>query len=308
MNLEENILSALDTPENVAKIWGLGVREDHFLAPGNRACFSFALDYWYRSDRTLAPSREVLSYEFPGLKWVEPENSLDWLADAIKRRYRATAVTEAIEKAAKELDEDNPDAALQTLTANSWEIATKTTERRSVSSISESYPDVITRHSQRALDQRRGAPLGFTEIDDHTFGIMPGELAFGIGYAGTGKTWFAVKSAVEALAQGFKVYLHTLELSRQDIEDRTACILTDIPYGDLTKGHLNRGQIDALKSGRDILAAMGSDLIIDHSAPDERTVQSLLGKALVNRGPITLSWTNSHLSSPGGTMRSQMNR
>lgn len=282
MKLEESCISLLNDPNAVNKAWELGLNKDLFQSPVNQAVVEFTFQYWLESGREMAPTHEVLKQEFPALDLVEPDQSLGWLISSLKDRYKFSAVSESLEKVAELADNGENDAALATMQTASWEIIQRTTTRKSVSNLSdeENIADRRARYEERALYDNvvKGAPIGLREVDLHTFGILPGELATLAGYSGRGKTWALIMAAVESLRAGHKPYLSSMEVSRKDIEDRIDCYAGNIPYMDFVKGKLTRDQIKSFHSGQEEIRDLGG-LIIDHPPHTERNVLSLTTKA-----------------------------
>jgi replicative DNA helicase len=280
LNLEDNILSSLGTSEDIEKAWDLGLQAKHFQSPINRAIFEFTLQYWFDSDRQSAPTDDVIHHEFPSFKFTKPKETLSWLVDAIKRQWRDANLVEAIETVADHLSKDQGELALEKMSKMSWEITQAITNRRSLSDMSENADDRLNRYIERATfdGSVRGAPLGLPEIDNHIYGILPSEVAYLVGWTGTGKSWFLANAAISALKAGWTPYLVTLELSRKDIEDRIDCLASGVPYTALTRGELDKEQVDALKRAQEWLGDTGS-LFVDHPPMEERTVQSIINRA-----------------------------
>lgn len=280
MNLEEGIISSLLDCESISQAFELGLREEFFESPTNKAVVSFILKYWFDSNRTVAATADVLEFQFPGVKIVKVEEALEWLIDSIKKRFKDLAIAEALEEIASKVADDHGAEALQLMASSAWEIARNTTDRRSIADVSENGDVRFARYIDRATNPgiTKGAPIGMAEVDVHTSGIHQGELAVMVGYPGTGKTWMLVNAAVRALQAGYVPYIASLELSRRDIEDRVDCVMSGVPYTSLLQGSLVSEDVDRLKDAQDRLKALGS-LYVDHPPFSERTVRSLVNKA-----------------------------
>jgi replicative DNA helicase len=280
VKLEEPTLSSLLSSENIEKAWDNGLRKDHFLSPVNQGIFNFIQQYWLDSDRKLAPTIDVLLHEFPSLTVVQSEESLDWLIEKLKQRMKYNAVSEMLEKGAELASEDNVDGALHLLTTMSWTVSQLTQNRNSVSDFSTNIEDREFRYEERALftGDVKGASLGLDEIDKHTFGVLPGEICVVAAFAGVGKTWQLILSAIGSRLRGFTPYFATLELSREDVEDRIDALISDVPHEAITRGELTKEQVDALRIARRDFAALGK-FVIESPAEDERTVIAIVNKA-----------------------------
>ena len=279
MELEISTLNLLTDCGNLEKAWELGLKSDHFGSDLNKKVFEFMLDYWFKSDSKIAATYDVVKYEFPSFKYTDEEETLVWLIEKLKEKYKRNRSAEALEDIAILIDDDKVDAAIKLMATQAHVITLSVTTRKSVSDMSTNIDERRRRYSERASFDGtvKGCPIGLPEVDSHTFGFLPGELWMGAGYAGTGKSWLLANAAISAAKAGWIPYIETLELPRKDIEDRIDALHSGLPYGPLSRGKLDREQVDRLKASQDELKNM---LIVDEPPEDERTVQSLINRAL----------------------------
>jgi replicative DNA helicase len=113
----------------------------------------------------------------------------------------------------------------------------------------------IRRKLERASIPR--VPSGFSGLDEHLRGGMPPKaLGVLVARTGVGKTLGLVHIAKHALLYGFPVLFVTLEVTREEIEDRFDATLTRVPKSQLLD---MRREVDAAralwvpKSGEDIV-------------------------------------------------------
>lgn len=287
MELEKSILSSLTTTAGIQKAWNKGLRTEHFELGGsvnNRGIYEFIIDYWFKSKK--APTSEVLTTEFPHFFTVEPEESLDWMIDKIQSRYRKNQINILNEKVAMlndSKDADDNKKALLTLNTESFAIAQSLMDRQSIANMAsgESLDARQSRYAERALFDKSvmGAPTGFQDVDEHIFGILPGELAVVAGYSGTGKTWALLWAAYQAYLKGFRPYVVTLEVPKDDMEDRMDCVISGVPYTDLLRGTLDRDQLKKLKDAQELLRDTGF-MVIDNPGQGYRNVATIVNKAM----------------------------
>ncbi len=281
MELEKNLLNSLTTTEGVKQAFDEGLREEHFKNTENRGIFVFIKDYWFESNQ--APTPAVVKEEFPHFDLIEPEESLTWLIDKVKNRFLRLQVEDVLAKSAELSHEGDHQKALSLLQGESWWIAQSMADRRSAANLADenNLLERRNRYRERALFEGdvRGVPLGFPEIDAHIFGLLPGELCSVAGYSGTGKTWMLLLSAVAAWRAGYKPYIVSLEVAKEDIEDRLDCIMSGVPYTKVLQGSLDRNELTALKEAQDLLASEGF-LIVDNPPLGERDVQTIINKAV----------------------------
>lgn len=86
---------------------------------------------------------------------------------------------------------------------------------------------------QQYLDSVKTAPVstGFSSMDDELHGgLHPGELGIICGVAGTGKSQLLVNLSANAMHQGKKVLLVTLEMSEREINKRLDACISEEEY------------------------------------------------------------------------------
>jgi replicative DNA helicase len=239
------------------------------------------MDYWFKSK--IAPTGEVLKEEFPSFEVITPEESLDWLIYTIKQRYLRNNLTKALEKAAEQADSGELNVALSTLTNEGFDLKRSMTDRKSSVNLAsdESVEARRSRFKERCAFEGdvRGAPLGFSEIDEYFMGILPGEIGTLAGYSGTGKTFAGCWSAISAWRAGWNPYFVTLEVPKDDVEDRIDCLMADVPYTGLLRGSLDRDQIKRLYAAQEERMDTKT-LILDNPRSEERDVNTLIQKAI----------------------------
>jgi replicative DNA helicase len=285
MEIEAAILNSLTVTSNVQKAWDSGLKGEHFEEPLRRGIFNFIMQYWSDDAEHRAPTIEVLLEEYPHFKAGEPDESLDWMIKKVHERYRRNKVQNLNERTAELIESKEPGSsadALKLLIDEGFEIAQSLSDRRSVANLAdpENIQSRRNRYNQRArfTGEIRGAPTGFEAIDQHFYGILPGEMACIAGYAGTGKSWGLGVAAIAAARAGYRPYIVTLEIPKDDFEDRLDCIMSGVPYTKVLRGDLDREELTRLHAAQDELRDLS--LIIDNPADGERTVQMLTTKAV----------------------------
>lgn len=281
MNIEDSLIALLTESDNIGKAWDQGLKSELFRDPVKAGIVEFIFDYWFTSDRVQAPTQDVILHEFPNYVFKESKESLDWLIEAIQQKFKDSEVENTIEELAKVAGEErDSDKALRLMSSRAYEIVELTTDRKSTSNLAENIDDRFARYQERALfkGQVLGVPLGLPEIDQYTYGTVMGELtAFG-ARTGVGKSWILVQACVAALRSGFTPYLASLELPREDMEDRIDAVFSGVGYGLLLRGKLTPKDAERLSVARQEMKKLGN-LYVDHPPESERTVQGLLNRA-----------------------------
>ena len=220
MELESALLAHLVSADAIKQCWDEGLRREVFEDPLKGRIYDFVLDYWRETAMKRAPSETVLTEEFPGFTLEPSDESLTWVIGKLKARYKANQVQNLLRTAAVMSTED-PDGALTELYMNSHHIREAVAPRMDRVIVHETIESRRDRYLARNQEVRGGATVGLAEVDEHTGGILPGELAIVAAYTKTGKSFMLVNAAVQAAVQHGKVpYIATLEQNIDEFEDR----------------------------------------------------------------------------------------
>lgn len=277
-NFERKLLSCLTTSEQLTRVWELGLRSEVFEEPINQALFSFVLDYWYSEQMQKVPTKDILLYEFPGIGFEDTvEESLTYLVEVLQRRYATNRLQEMIREAAG-TSSDDPQGTLKALFGNAYSAAESIVPRFARSNMATSVEQRRMRYVNRQENHGSGVTLGFPTLDQHTNGLRPGELCAVGAFSKVGKTMFLANAAIQARKQGATPLFITLEMSKEEIEDRLDAIFSEVSYNRLTHGELTPQEAMRLRAAQDELAQLG-DLYIERPMEGERTVPHIVSRA-----------------------------
>ena len=277
-NFERKLLSCLTTSEQLTRVWELGLRSEVFEEPINQALFSFVLDYWYSEQMQKVPTKDILLYEFPGIGFEDTvEESLTYLVEVLQRRYATNRLQEMIREAAG-TSSDDPQGTLKALFGNAYSAAESIVPRFARSNMATSVEQRRMRYVNRQENHGSGVTLGFPTLDHHTNGLRPGELCAVGAFSKVGKTMFLANAAIQARKQGATPLFITLEMSKEEIEDRLDAIFSEVSYNRLTHGELTPQEAMRLRAAQDELAQLGN-LYIERPMEGERTVPHIVSRA-----------------------------
>jgi len=277
-DLELALLGKLVDADSVLACWDQGLRAEVLEDPFHQEIFSFVIEYWMREGMALAPTEQVVRYEFSTYEPQRTEESLTWLIDKLKTRYVTNRLQELMRSAAG-TSVDDPVSSLETLYIGSWEAKQVTAPRHNRVNVATTIDSRRRRYSERQQQQSlSGAPLGLAEVDEHTNGTLPGELAVVAGYAKTGKSFTLVNAAVQARKAGYTPCLFTLEQAIPEFEDRIDCLASGVGYGKMQRGELTMTEVRRLHTTQEEMAAFGP-LHLERPGRGERSVVNLVNRA-----------------------------
>lgn len=279
LDLERATLSQLTTPDAVQQCWNLGLRAEAFEDPQNARIYQFVIDYWMSNSMRLAPSAEVVATEFIGYATTDADESLTWLTGKLQDRLKSNRVQEMLRSAAA-LSTEDPGAALDELYVNSWTTKELTMARQNRVVLGDTIEARRDRYTDRQnASGQRGAPIGLTEVDEHTGGILPGEVAIVAAYTKTGKSFLLVNAAVAAArAAGYTPFVASLEQPIPEFEDRIDALYSGVGYGKLQRGVLSREELTRLHEAQEEMASNGP-FHLERPERGERTVVNIVNRA-----------------------------
>ncbi len=142
--------------------------------------------------------------------------------------------------------------------------------------ISRIFNETLSDLEERPSSGIIGVPTGFTDFDEKTRGLNPGNLIILAGRPGMGKTSLALNIAQHAAIREKKtVGVFSLEMSQHELALRIISAESDVPFGSLRTGHLSQRQWN--KVVETVRSISGAPLYIDDSA--NPTLLELASKA-----------------------------
>lgn len=278
-DIERRLLAKLTTPEDISLTYDVGVRSTQFEEPISQAIFNFVIDYWNTSQMKSAPTPWALSQEFPGYTpLVDVNEETEYLAEKLRLRYVSNQLQDLMRRSATESVAD-PHGALKMLRDGSHSVSEAVSSRRLRTNMADTVSARRERYSQREnYPQGLGVPYGLDLLDIHTGGLLPGELCVVGAVAKTGKSMMGLHACAQAVRQGYKPLIYTLEMSLKECEDRLDCMFSGVSYDRLMHGRLSPTEILTLHQAQEELASLGG-IQIERPEEGDRTVASLLARA-----------------------------
>lgn len=277
--VERKLLTHLTEAKSIAEVWDMGLRPEAFEEPLCRAVYDFTVQYWVTNQMDKAPTQYVITEEFPGFRFEQDsDESLTWLAERLQRRYVTNQLQDMLRDAAGTSVAD-PVGTLKKLHTVAYAASEAVAPRQNRSNMADNVDARRRRYGQReARPQGIGLPLGIAELDEHTGGLMPGELAAVGAYAKTGKTFYLANTAVGLRKAGFLPIIFTLEMNIAEIEDRVDALYSGVSYNRLVHSRLSMEESNALRDGQDQIAEAGG-ILVESSEIGDRTVSAIVNRA-----------------------------
>jgi replicative DNA helicase len=225
------------------------------------------------------PTLEVMRAEYPQVNLdIEVGETTGWLIEWLQRRYASQRTQAVITRAAKAVT-INPVATLEALWHDAYDAAQVNVPRYSRVDITQTVDARRDRYARDVQNQARaGIAIGLDELDDHTRGILPGELCAAAAYTKTGKSWLLAHAFVTALRNDLRPIFFTLEMGIPEIEDRVDALYSGVSFQRLSQRTLSFAEIDQLRAAQDEQTRHGAGLI-ERPQRGDRTVKHMVSRA-----------------------------
>jgi len=275
--LERKLISKLVELKEVTLVWEMGLRAEVFEEPINRRVFQWMLDYWLEHRMQHAPTWLVMEQEFPAVPLLtEVEEPTEWLVEHLRRRWVINQGQDIIERTIPLLTED-PYVAMSMMWHDAYDITETTTPRLARVDLSQNAAERREAYIRKNAFQEMGMTLGIPELDTHTRGVLPGELAVVAGYTKTGKSWLLALAAVAARRAGHTPLLMTLEQGITEMGERIDALWSGVSYTRLQQGSLTFEEMDKLRAARAEIDASGP-FLVEKPQRGDRTVKTMANR------------------------------
>lgn len=288
---QRTLIGYLVDPDALAVLAHEGMPEEAIPSEELRPVVRFALDYYFRSGLTKAPSEAVLKSEFGDELddaevdlATEPDESIEWAIDDLKAGYihrQATTFNKTFAVAMAEASTGEKADVLNEAATELVSLGLSMENRSTRTTLKDAAPGILTSYEARAASRGdfRGMGFGLSEIDNHIYGVHQGELAvFGAGPK-TGKSFFMDWVALKEWERGRRVSLVTLENSVEMTLDRIACMATTTDANTWMRGEATEQEIDRVKTWLETIAASDNPLHVLQPDMGQRSVQQIVREA-----------------------------
>jgi replicative DNA helicase len=304
------------------------VREG-FSSPAIRECIpgelapqivGWVIDAYFRSGRTVAPTREgILETWGDQMEKVDlviedqyETDSIEWAVAQLRTRFAEDQVNELTIQLANELTNAAPPdktAVVKEYSGRFHALTNKLISHYDEMPLDIGLDHAWARYQERAIARMhiQGLTFGLPEIDNYTMGVRDGEMAVFAGYAGSGKTWFAIKSALAEWRRGRRTILYTLENSVEMITDRMACMMAGLAYEKWQKGTLEQGALSRFHAAKDRIQQTEHSPVIIMPERGDRDPVSLIRRVFALGGESVIIDQLSHIEAVVGSYTHKRN-
>lgn len=276
-----------------------------------RKLVQYALDEYFASGRKVAPSKEALteawSTEIEQSEIVIDDDtetdSIGWAIDSMRAQFAQLKSQGFVTKFAKDINLADPTqkvATVQQAAYDLFSLSQQLSSKQNEMDLALGVEDALARylHRQEHGHKTMGMTFGMPEIDDHIFGVHPGEIAVVAAGSGVGKSWFAGKTTLAEWKAGRQAILFSLENDLPMTFDRLACMGARVPYENWQRGECHEGDIERVNLMLAKLNESSNKPMIIMPDRGERTTVAMVRKAHVLGGQSIIIDQLSHITPP----------
>lgn len=260
----------------------------------SRQIVAWVLDEFYRTGRISAPSnetiremwRDVLDDNEISLGDGTETEPVETAISTLKEQYAHYRTQSLLKDAGRRMAEAAPidrTNVLSQIAVEFVDLSLALSRKAGITHGSTAIEDALRRYAERERlgHQTIGMTFGIEEIDAHTFGIHPGELAVLAAGPKVGKSWFCAMVALHEAYMRRNTVLYTLENSTEMTWDRLICMAAKVPYRDFQRGTLESSKLEIINNFFEAFGDAKEHLHIINPEIGKRTVQHMVREAQV---------------------------
>lgn len=241
VNYEARVLSALLKRQDMISIMGEPL-EALMETYGDVWAF---IEKYYQRNRELPPPSVVVE-QFSDFEYDEDiEGATQHHIEVLRTKSIKAKTEELLKKSSEELAKNkfSPNKIVDHLAKRLSDIQRTAGVARVVDV--RDYDDALSHYDKiRQLselnDGQPGIPFGFNQMDKaYPKGMSPGDLIIYMGYSGHFKSWFAIKTLINAWLKGYSAMLINLEMSPEELRDRIYFFISQYSMTDLMRAEID---------------------------------------------------------------------
>jgi replicative DNA helicase len=270
LTLEDELLDHLANTESVEKLYpkftGEYLLDDEAIARS-------VLDYQWDHVRQYGEpaTKDALEYIFSDIQFTEPTTNVEWLADQFKQRYVSNGAKKAALEVASRIAKD-PKAGIN-LAVDRFNDLKNHTRSVPIQVSTPDYQTVLDAFFERKVEDAIG--FGHPEMDAHLIGMLKGHMYTVIGRPKCFKSWKLLISAIACQQQGKRAVFFSLEMPKEEMFYRYACLATGISWNRFYHHKLTGPEKRELYSTLEAISNNENPLMILQPPIGERKVSDL---------------------------------
>lgn len=293
---EDIVFLSLNDTDALESLVSIGLPEECIPTESMRPVVAWAVDRFFESGRTVAPTRAAMldtwgthidDARVELLPEDEDADTIQWAVDWLKSQYVHHQFQTWLKVAGAEMAKADVPDRLATLAAQAdtlFALSTAVQPRHMRVEIKEGLTQALRDYEAREVEghQTRGIVFGtgMEDLDAHTYGIHPGEVAVVAAGPKTGKSFFLDRVAKECWWRGDETVLFTLENSVKMTVDRIACMHLGINSRRWQRGECTEIEVAKVREFiHDVLPSREANLHVIMPEPGKRSMAAMVREA-----------------------------
>jgi replicative DNA helicase len=270
LTLEEELLDHLASTESVARLYpkftGEYLLDDEPLA---RSVLEYQWDHIRQYGEPA--TKDALEYAFVDIQFTEPSTNVEWLADQFRQRYISNNAKKATVEIASKIAKD-PKAGIELAVTRFGELKNHT-RSTPIQVTTRDFKPILDEFFERKMED--AVSFGHAAMDEHLIGMIKGHMYTVIGRPKCFKSWKLLLSAIACQGQGKKAVFFSLEMPKEEMFYRYACLATGISWNRFYHHRLTGPEKKELYDALDFLSGQQNPLVILQPPVGERKVSDL---------------------------------
>lgn len=257
-----------------------------------RAITAWALEYYFQNGRKVAPSVQAIQETWQKeLERAEislgdgtETDSVEWAIDQLRSQHaqwRSQEFNKAFGTDMMKADPTEKVKVVQEAAHELYRLAQSLTSRRLEMTGSEGIQASLVAYEDRVANDQMmsGMSFGWPQLDAHTHGLHPGEIAVFAAGSGVGKSWVAIHLLLAEWKRGRRGILFSLELTMETVFDRMACMAKAVSYERWQKGDASEQDVGRVRDFVAELEKSDSQPVVVIPPRGDRSMYSLVRQA-----------------------------
>ena len=221
------------------------VKTEFFAIDEHRKVWEMVLDHF--SQHGTVPEEDTVLRAYPNYQFVSPPEPMRFYVEALKDAHKFRIVTDTMDRVMDDFDAGGPnpgDRMINQIMKGLADVALAHppgTSEEIWAGLEDQFDEIKLRKANPGY--LRGIATGFPTIDKVTGGFQPEQLITLVSTPKGGKSSFALKCALEASMQGYRVAFFTFEMTAQEQKDRLTSLLTGVGLTDILNGTVSKPEL-----------------------------------------------------------------
>jgi hypothetical protein len=310
---ERILCQHLDDVDSLRVLAKDGLDPDLIPTEEIRRVYNYAMHYYYQSGQESAPSIELLEDQFGdvfGDNEVDinepPADTIEWVIENLKTDHVQSEFQVTLRDGAGAMNEAAPQhkiTVLNEVTTELIKLSIKVEERGANVDFKDGMDQRMQEYILRTQREEvmDGISFPWSQINDYTFGIHPGELAVMAGGPKVGKSLMLALIAWAEHQNDRRAVLYTLENTVEMTLDRIICIAAGVRPDKFQRGECTNDEMDRIMACMDVVCVKDAPLMVCQPDIGKRSVEHLVRDALARDADTLLIDQMSYIELPKAT-------